>query len=120
MVLAEFDTIKGKRERATSRRHCFTGRTMGSRKKKGIDRADCRTVRGRLYVRVEWDDVSKGASHYVPVSQLKCLTVPVAGAVVEMRHTKGKKWRGKITHSDRYLAASSLVSGERTAALVVR
>ena len=93
---------------------------MGSRKKKGIDRADCRTVRGRQYVRVEWDDVSKGASHYVPVSQLKCLTIPVAGAVVEMRHTKGKKWRGKIAYSDRYLAALSLVSGEQTAALLVR
>lgn len=93
---------------------------MGSRKKKGIDRADCRTVRGRLYVRVEWDDVSKGVSHYVPVSQLKCLSALAAGAVVEMRHTKGKRWRGKIAYSNRYLAASSLVSGEQTAALVVR
>ena len=41
------------------------------------------------------DDTSKGASHYVPVSQLKSATTLVVGAVVEMRHTKGRKWRGE-------------------------
>ena len=83
------------------------------RKRKTIDNLDCRTVRGRLHVRVQWDDTSQGDSHYVPVSTLKCESTPlVPGAQVQMRHSKGKLWKGRLACSARYMAASSLVSGE--------
>ena len=82
-------------------------------KRKRIDNLDCRTVRGRLHVRVQWDDTSQGDSHYVPVSQLKCDSTPLApGAAVQMRHSKGKLWKGRLACSARYMAAASLVSGE--------
>ena len=83
------------------------------RKRKNIGNLDCKTVRGRLHVRVKWDDASQGDSHYVPVSQLKYDSKSlVPGGTVQMRHSKRKLWTGRLACSSRYEAAASLVSGD--------
>ena len=58
-----------------------------------------KTIRGRRYVLVEWDDQTFGNSHYVPVSALTCQGTYslTGGANVTMRHGK-KTWTGKVVH----------------------
>ena len=83
------------------------------RKRKSIDNLDYKTVRGKLHVRVKWDDARQGDSHYVPVRQMKCDSKSlVLGATVQMRHSKRRLWTGRLACSSRYQAAASLVSGE--------
>ena len=64
-----------------------------------------------MHVRVVWDDPSKGASHFVPVSLLKCGSNVVGGAKVSMRHYK-RNWSGTISISDWHKAALALVEGK--------
>ena len=42
--------------------------------------------RGAIFVRVDWEDTTEGASHYSPVSALKCDENIVAGSRVRMKH----------------------------------
>lgn len=79
--------------------------------KKSVPKAECKRKHGQLHVRVIWDDASKGASHFIPVTRLKCDSELVGGAKVSMRHSK-RNWSGTISISDRHKAALSLVEGK--------
>ena len=87
---------------------------MGRKRKRPIPGvpidADFKTRRGNIYVRVDWDDTSRGDYHYVPVKSLKCSGTIAAGSRVSMRHSGGRAWTGTVAVSP--LAARSLVQGK--------
>ena len=67
---------------------------------KKVPFAFTKTIRGRVYVLVEWDDRTSGSSHYVPISTLTCEGngAITGGVSVAMRHGK-KIWSGKVVHT---------------------
>ena len=82
------------------------------RKKEGVPpMTDCEVGRGQIYVRVIWDDTSKGISHYVPLNSIMCTEKISGGSRVTMRHSGGKVWSGTVATDAREDAIRDLVQG---------
>ena len=64
-------------------------------------------IGGKLHVLVQWEDKSKGTSHYVPIASLK--GSHCGGSAVSMLHRK-KLWLGTIVYKPP--GSADLVQGE--------
>ncbi|XP_043223237.1 uncharacterized protein LOC122382234 [Amphibalanus amphitrite] len=72
---------------------------------------DTRTRNKRKYVRILWDDTSRGSSHYVPLSSIPGYAQLKAKSRVRIKYGK-TVWTGTVCQSRKSLAAESLLGDE--------